>query len=87
MEKAEIITREEAEKNCIEIADGLRQGVLNEIEVLKVRLFDDAATEDELEPIWIMAGDFLGHIIQHMKDTIKDIEAGCYITKEKELTA
>lgn len=85
MEKTEI-TREEAGKICKDMSTSLRQGVLNEIQVLHDRLFDEAPTENELEPIWIMAGQSLCHIMKHFHDTLADIEAGRYLPKPIEGT-
>lgn len=78
------ITKEEAGKVCVEIANGIRNGVLNEIQVLYDRLFNEAPGENELEPIWIMAGSNLEHIIQHAKDFLDDIEGGRFIPQKVE---
>ena len=81
MKKPETITREEAEKICAEAANDIRHGVLNEIQVLYDRLFEEAPTKEEFEPIWIMAGSNLEHIIAHLTDKLNDIEAGRYLPR------
>lgn len=82
MKKEEIITREEAEKVCKQMATGLREGVLNEIEVLHEKLFAGAATDKELFMIWTMTGDGLQFIMKHLEDTLSDMEKGFYLPKE-----
>jgi hypothetical protein len=85
MEKAESITREEAGKICVTMATNLRHGVLNEIQVLRGRLFDTIpSSEEEFFPIWTMAGGYLKHIVDHLNDTLEDIEAGRYLPQQKE---
>ena len=84
MEKSSI-KKENATRVCVEIATGIRKGVLNEIQVLHDRLFSEAPGENELEPIWIMAGSNLEHIIDHLKDVIDDIEAGRHFPREAEV--
>jgi hypothetical protein len=79
------ITRQEAKGVCVEIANDIRKGVLNEIQVLYNRLFNEAPGENELEPIWIMAGSNIEHIMDHMKDFIEDLEAGRYLPTAAEV--
>jgi hypothetical protein len=87
MKKEETISREEAEKMCKEMANTLKKGVFNELDVLNNRLFQVAALENEIEPIFFMAGDFLKTVITHLEDNIDDIQAGRYLPKKAEVTA
>jgi hypothetical protein len=87
MKKEETMTREEAEKMCKEMTTCIRQGVLNEIEVMHNKLFADAAEDKELFMIWTMAGDGLQFIIRHLSDTLEDIEKGYYLPKKAEVPA
>ena len=78
----ETITREEAEKICKQMASVIRKGVLNEIEVIQEKLFSEAPDIKEIFVIWTMAGDSLGHIRQHLDDTVEDISSGRYLPKQ-----
>jgi hypothetical protein len=81
MEKGQMITQEEARKICMTIATNLRYGVLDEIQVMHDRMFDEVPTGNELEHIWIIAGQYLSDIINYMNETLEDIEAGRYLSK------
>jgi hypothetical protein len=83
MEKAEMITREEAEQSCAKMATSLREGIRNEIHVLHEKLFSVAVYENELEPVFNMAGSYLETILMHLDGTLGDIEGGLYLPRKE----
>ena len=86
MKNEETITREEATTIFKQMAADIRQGALNEIEVLKQKLFVEAPGDQELYMIWTMASSSIDYIKIHLEDTLDDIEKGCYLPKQ-EVTA
>lgn len=88
MSKDEMITREEAEEMCKQIAEAFKETALNKIKVLHSLLYDHAVSKNEFETIWFMTGDYLKTIMENTEGIFGDLEGGLYLpTKAAEVTA
>jgi hypothetical protein len=76
------ITREEMIESFNGIVSALKEHTDN-IEFLNNHFFIDIVTNEELYPCWLMTGECLKIIISGLKDTIKDIENGDYLSNKE----
>ncbi len=83
MEQGEMMTREEAVKFCEQMANDLKTGAMNGIKVLHGRVFVNLPEENELMPLWCMAGVYLKDIIDNFNDILEDIKTGRYLPKKE----